>query len=125
MVAQGQEWIRSDKKDEIETFYQYEKVGTDRFEVRVKAINYRRKAIKLIVQVEHKNSGVKIGRGRFFYPQSRSYYDRCELTVPPGGSSICEGITVSAKKITGVKIVQWDNVDSKSNSPRVYPRPRF
>src|SRR5918911_901631 len=48
-------WIRSNKKDGIETFYRYEKIGTDKFEVEVKIANYRSKAVKVSVQVQYKS----------------------------------------------------------------------
>jgi hypothetical protein len=120
VFPQSQEWIRSDQKDEIETFYQFEKIGTDRFEVKMMIRNNRSKDVRVHVQVQYESPQQTI---RPFVPQSRTLYGQCEVTVPSGSTRICESIRVTAKKITGTKIIRWDNVDSKSNRPRGEPPP--
>ena len=114
-------WTRSAKKDDIETFYRYEKTGSDKFQVEVKIVNNRTKSVKVRVQVQYKSAhtrGVSIGRPlfidhnhKFLTQLSLGLNDSCEIIIPSGSSRICQDIKVTAKKITGVKIIRWDNVN--------------
>ena len=107
LLSVNEGWTRSDKQDDIEAFYRYEKTGSDKFQVEVKIVNNRSKAVKVQVQVLYA-SGIS---GRFFTQPSQRFGGSCEVITPSGGSRICRGIKVTAKKINGVKIIRWDNVD--------------
>jgi hypothetical protein len=109
-------WTRSDKQDDIETFYRYEKIGSDTFQVEVKIVNNRPKSVKVRVQVQYESAGIT-GRllatdhnHQFLTQPSQRFNNTCEVVAPSVSSRICRGIKVAAKKITGVKIIRWDNI---------------
>jgi hypothetical protein len=118
-------WIRSDKTDDIETFYSYRKIGTDRFEVAVKVVNHRQKTVKVIValQVRQSTGDIDCLPGFCGPPRKISFNhestlnktstlsDNCQFVVPAGDSRVCGEIRVTAKKVLGVKIKRWDEVD--------------
>lgn len=114
--AQNSEWKSAGKKDDIEIFYQVEKVGTDTLEVTIKINNKRAKAITIIAAyVSYKN--------RANYGTRELAYKPCGLPIPPDGSRICEPIKISGRKITDVKI-EWENADTKpkpKETPRIRP----
>lgn len=111
--AQSSEWKSSEKRDNIETYYQVEKVGTDSFEVTIKIKNNRSKEVKVEAKVLFKTE-TSFGGG-ILAPSSPTYASstRCKEAVASGGSTICKPIQVTAKKIVGVKIVCWYNVGGK------------
>jgi hypothetical protein len=117
------EWRASEKKDDIETFYRVEKVGTDSFEVTIRIDNNRPKAVKVITAVQYRNqSGFADG---VIIPRSPSYSSNGQCTlaaVPSNKSLLCEPVAVKAKKITGVKIVRWENADTRP-TPKEPPLP--
>lgn len=110
-------WTRSAKQDDIETFYRYEKTGSDTFQVEVKIVNNRPKSVKVRVQVQYDSGGpsrrylVTDHTHKFLTQPSRRLNDTCEIVVPSRSSRICQDIEVTAKKITGVRIFRWDNVN--------------
>jgi hypothetical protein len=99
-------WTRSDKQDDIEAFYRYEKTSSDTFLVEVKIVNNRPKSVKVRVQVLSESMA-----GRFFTQASQRFDGTCNIITPSGSSRICRDIKVTAKKITGVKIIRWDNAN--------------
>jgi hypothetical protein len=107
VAADSDDWKRSDKKDDIETYYQVDKVASDRFVVSVRVNNYRRIAVKVIVQVKYKSLTPSYRPG-IFHLQLGAYRDQCTVVAPAAGNRVC-AVTVTAKKVTGVKIVRWDN----------------
>ena len=118
--AQSSEWKSAGKKDDIEIFYQVEKVGTDALEVTIRINNKRAKAITIIAAyVSYKN--------RANYGTRELAYQPCGLPIPSGGTRICEPIKINGKKITDVKI-EWENADTRpkpKETPRIRPETQF
>ena len=123
--AQTSEWKSSEKKDDIETFYQVEKVGTDSFEVTIKIKNNRSKEIKVEAAVLYKTE-TAFGGG-VLSPRSpnRASYNRCKELVPSNSTRTCEPILVTAKKIAGVRIICWYNAGGKCVAKRDLPPSRL
>jgi hypothetical protein len=123
--AQTSEWKASEKKDEIETFYQVEKVGTDSFEVTIKIKNNRYKEVIVETAVLYKTE-TAFGGG-VLAPRSpnRASYIRCKESVPSNSTRTCEPIPVTAKKISGVRIICWYNTGGKCAAKRDLPPGRF
>ncbi len=112
----GQGWTRSQKQDEIQTFYQTEKTGANVFDVRIKVDNRRPKAVKVVLAVEQETSRYIMPGGTYPILGTRG---RCEMVVPSNATRICDPITVNARRITGVKIIDWKNVDDCPHTPLV------
>ncbi|MGI8468577.1 MAG: hypothetical protein ACR2N3_08995 [Pyrinomonadaceae bacterium] len=113
-MSQDKDWISSEKKDDLETFYRVEKVGTDTYEVTVRIDNNRPKTINVEVMVLYKTDTNY--SGNIFLPRvssNRAFFDRCQELIPSNGSRTCKSVQINAKKITGVKIIQWCNAYGK------------
>jgi hypothetical protein len=106
--AQGQDWKPSDRKDDIETYYQVDKIASDKFAVKIRVNNYRPFAVKVIVQVKYERLKPSYRLPLLFNSQIGTYRDQCTVVARSASNSVCT-VTVTAKKVTGVKIVRWDN----------------
>jgi hypothetical protein len=100
------EWIRAQKTDDIEAFYQVEKVGTNELEVRVKVLNGRAKDVRVRIDIEH--NGVQRGGGLILRGEKPTA--AISLTVPARRTNV-EKVTITASEITGIKIKRWLNED--------------
>lgn len=109
------DWIRSFKADDIEIFYQTEKVGSENYEVKIKVVNNRSKAIRVWTRIKNKFDSslpdLNFPPNTPFVKNTKAYGDKCELIVPAQGSTICEGIKVSRQKIESVNLTRWINED--------------
>lgn len=110
LTQEKEEWTRSHKEDGIETFYKAEKIGTDRFEVRARVYNTRPRAIRVRIRLEYKSDF-----NPPYIPSPRFSTGQCQLVIPANSTRVCEPIKVTAKKVTGVKIIRWDNTDEVEN----------
>lgn len=117
--AQRSEWKSSEKKDNIETLYQVEKVGTDSFEVTIKIKNNRSKEVKIETAVLYKTEITLGSRSSILTIESDEH---CKESIPSNGSRTCKPIQVNAKKIIGAKIICWNNTDGKPCSDGRLPR---
>jgi hypothetical protein len=117
VLHKDDEWTRSYKEDDIEIFYQAEKVGTNKFEVKIKVVNNRSKAIRVQTRIKMKNASFepvlapspRMEKG--IEKGTKVYRDSCVLAVPAHGVTICEGLKVSGEKISGVSLIRWVNED--------------
>jgi hypothetical protein len=107
--AKDEEWIRSHKTDNIETFYQVEKIGTNELEVRIKVVNGRSKEVRVWLEIVYEGDGYARGMARVNDDHSRETF--CILTIPTRGSDICKIEKIKAKKIVDVRIERWLNED--------------
>jgi hypothetical protein len=93
----GEGWMRSDKEDDIETFYRYEKTGSDKFQVDIKIVNNRSKPVRVRAQVQYKSGGGVVRRylvsdhNHEFLTQPSLLSGSCEIVIPSGSSRVCEG----------------------------------
>jgi hypothetical protein len=107
---------QSQQKDDIQTSYKSEKVGSDKFEVTVRVTNNRPKAVRVVVQIQYEGpekSRTSNGRTIIFPPPPRNLYgispDPIELDSHE--SKPCEAVTIRTKKVYGVKILSWEYID--------------
>jgi hypothetical protein len=105
---QEEEWVKAHKVDDIETFYQVEKVGSNELEVRVKVLNGRAKEVRVWVDIEYKYSGVQRGGGIIL--EGRKPSKSTTVTVAARRSTMTK-VHITAEEITGVKIQRWLNED--------------
>ena len=124
VVTPGQDWKRSEKKDNIETSYRTEKTASDQFDVEIQIHNKRTKPVRVVVRAKY--NGPRMGVGT---PPSvrdivlgHSFIDECTVVVAPNGTSSCS-VTLSTTKVTGSKIVRWENANAGPRVISIKPNP--
>jgi hypothetical protein len=107
--AQSAGWIAGDKADDIETFYRFEKTGSKTYEVEVKTINQRAKAVDVIVKIvpertQNKPQGTQNNNNNSAY---------VKLTVKAKETSVSPKVEIEASGIQTVILTCWSNTDSQ------------
>jgi hypothetical protein len=108
VLAQSSGWITGDKADDIETFYRFEKTGSKTYEVEVKVINQRAKAVDVIVKVVPERTQNK-PQGT----QNNNNSEYVKLTVKAKETSMSPKVEIEASGIQTVILMCWSNIDSQ------------
>jgi len=103
------DWTAAHKTDDIATFYQGERVGSNELEVRVKVVNGRAKEVRVWLEIVYENDGYSSGAARVVDDHQET--SLCVVTVAAGHRSICKLENIKAEKISKVRIKRWLNED--------------
>jgi hypothetical protein len=125
VVTPGQDWKRSEKKDDIETSYRSEKIASDQFDVGIQVHNKRTKPVRVVVRPKYNRPRVAVGLPppvRDIVLARTKFNDECTVVVAPNSTGTCS-VTISTTKVTGSKIVRWENVNPGLRIISVKPNP--
>jgi hypothetical protein len=126
-ITAAQDLKRSAKKDSIETSYLTEKTASDEFDVLIEVRNKRSKPVRVTVRAKHNRLSLidrdptpTPSRLRDLVLGQSQYSDECTVVVAANGNGSCS-VTVRATKITGTKIVRWENANAAAvpTPPRI------
>ncbi len=113
VVTPAQDWKRSQKKDNIETSYRVEKTASDQFDVDIQVHNNRPKTVRVVVRAKYNGPRMALETPRSVRDivlGQTTNADECTVVVAPNSTGTCS-VTISGTKVTGSKIVSWENAN--------------